>query len=88
MPSGLADSLLPEERLDLFKFLSMLGKPGLYDAAKGSAARLWRVYTVVSKNQHIGSEPVVRGDAAGFFAVSVQAVDATEKRIGVGFGLG
>ncbi|HEY6168881.1 MAG TPA: c-type cytochrome, partial [Verrucomicrobiae bacterium] len=62
MPSGLVDALLPEERLDLIKFLSMLGKPGEYDAAKGGAARFWRVYVVTSPNQHIGVEPVVKGD--------------------------
>jgi putative heme-binding domain-containing protein len=62
MPSGLVDALLPEERLDLIKFLSMLGRPGDYDAAKGGAARFWRTYTIISQNQHIGTEPVVRGD--------------------------
>jgi len=62
MPSGLVDALLPEERLDLFKFLSMLGKPGDFDAAKGGAARFWRTYTIISQNQHIGTEPVVKGD--------------------------
>ncbi len=62
MPAGLVDALLPEERLDLIKFLSMLGKPGEYDAAKGGAARFWRVYVVTSPNQHIGIEPVVKGD--------------------------
>ncbi len=62
MPSGLADALLPEERLDLFKFLSMLGKPGDYDAAKGGAARVWQLYMITSRNQHIGVEPVVKGD--------------------------
>lgn len=62
MPSGLVDALLPEERLDLIKFLSMLGKPGDYDAAKGGAARFWRTYTITSPNQHLGTEPVVRGD--------------------------
>jgi len=62
MPSGLVDALLPEERLDLIKFLSMLGKPGDYDAAKGGAARVWRLYMVTSPNQHLGIEPVVKGD--------------------------
>jgi putative heme-binding domain-containing protein len=62
MPAGLVDALLPEERLDLIKFLSMLGKPGDYDAARGGAARVWRLYMVTSPNQHIGIEPVVKGD--------------------------
>jgi putative heme-binding domain-containing protein len=64
MPSGLLDNLLPEERLDLFRFLMQLGKPGDYDAARGGVARLWRLYNVVSANQHLGAERVVQGDFA------------------------
>ena len=62
MPAGLIDPLLPEERLDLFKFLSVLGKPGDFDAAKRDVARLWRIYQVVSKNTHLGTERVKQGD--------------------------
>lgn len=62
MPSGLVDGLLPEERLDLFKFLSQLGKPGDYDASKGNSPRYWRIYNIISQNQHIGVEPVIKGD--------------------------
>jgi putative heme-binding domain-containing protein len=43
MPAGLADILTDTERLDLFRFLSELGKPGSYDASKGSVARVWRI---------------------------------------------
>ncbi len=43
MPAGLVDFLSEGERLDLFRFLSELGKPGPYDATKGSFARVWRV---------------------------------------------
>jgi len=62
MPAGLLDSLLPEERLDLVKFLSLLGKPGEYDAARGGVARAWKLYLIMSANQHLGSERVIRGD--------------------------
>jgi putative heme-binding domain-containing protein len=62
MPAGLVDTLVPEERLDLFKFLSQLGKPGDYDAAKGGVARAWKLYLVLSSNQHLGVERVVAGD--------------------------
>jgi hypothetical protein len=62
MPAGLLDSLLPEERLDLFKFLTQLGRPGEYDAARGGVARAWKVYLIVSANQHLGSERVIAGD--------------------------
>jgi putative heme-binding domain-containing protein len=62
MPAGLVDTLVPEERLDLFKFLAQLGKPGDYDAAKGGVARAWKLYLVLSSNQHLGVERVVAGD--------------------------
>ncbi len=42
MPGGLLDPLNPQEQLDLFAFLSRLGKPGDFDAAQGGVARLWQ----------------------------------------------
>ncbi len=63
MPAGLIEGLLPEERLDLFKFLSQLGKPGDYDAAKGGVARAWQLYLILSSNEHLGVERVIAGDA-------------------------
>ena len=62
MPAGLIDALLPEERLDLIKFMAQLGKPGDFDAAKGGVARTWKLYLVLSSNQHLGVERVVAGD--------------------------
>ena len=62
MPAGLIDALVPEERLDLFKFLSQLGKPGGFDAAKGGVAREWKLYLILSANEHLGVERVVAGD--------------------------
>ena len=63
MPDGLIDGLLPDERLDLIKFLAQLGRPGAYDAAQGGVARLWQLYLITDRNQPIGIEPVIRGDA-------------------------
>ena len=62
MPAGLLDTLLPEERLDLVKFLSLLGKPGEYDAAKGGVARAWKIYPVSSRLQLVPMEQLIRGD--------------------------
>ena len=62
MPAGLIDGLLPGERLDLVKFLSQLGRPGAYDAAKGGVARVWNLYLINAINEPIGIEPVIRGD--------------------------
>ncbi len=62
MPGGLMDALLPEERLDLIKFLAQLGRPGEYDAAKGGAARAWKLYEVTWKNEPLGLERTIQGD--------------------------
>jgi putative heme-binding domain-containing protein len=47
MPGGLLDNLPEAERLDLFAFLSRLGKPGEFDASRGGVARRWRVASLV-----------------------------------------
>ncbi len=44
MPSGLVDSLTSAQQLDLFRFLSELGKPGSFDASKGNVARAWKLF--------------------------------------------
>ena len=62
MPAGLIDTLLPQERLDLIKFLSVLGKPGRYDAARSNVARHWQIYVTWSRNRHLGVERVAQGD--------------------------
>ena len=62
MPAGLLDSILPDERLDLIKFLTQLGKPGNYDAAKRDVARFWRLYQATWKNSHLGVDRVAKGD--------------------------
>lgn len=45
MPSGLIDNLFEQERWDLIRFLSELGRPGPFDATKSQAVKLWRVMT-------------------------------------------
>jgi putative heme-binding domain-containing protein len=62
MPAGLIDRLLPEERLDLVKFLSQLVKPGPYDASMGGVARVWKIYEINSRNEHLGAHRVTQGD--------------------------
>jgi putative heme-binding domain-containing protein len=45
MPSALVDNLSEQERLDLFRFLAELGKPGPFDATKSKSPRVWRVHS-------------------------------------------
>jgi putative heme-binding domain-containing protein len=43
MPANLIAGLKEQEQLDLFKFLSQLGKPGDFDVTKSRAPRVWAV---------------------------------------------
>ena len=61
MPSGLVDSLTPAQQLDLFRFLTELGKPGPYDASRGNVARAWRLLPATIDVAQFGDEKVVNG---------------------------
>ncbi len=54
MPGGLLDPVGEQEQLDLFAFLSRLGKPGDFDASKGGVARRWRIYVESHTDQQNG----------------------------------
>lgn len=56
MPAGLLESLNSQEQLDLFAFLSRLGKPGDYDASQGGVARRWRLAQTVHTDAQAGQE--------------------------------
>jgi putative heme-binding domain-containing protein len=62
MPAGLIDGLAPQERIDLFRFLSELGKPGPYDATKGNIARAWRARSGHHTDEQSGEDRIVTGD--------------------------
>jgi putative heme-binding domain-containing protein len=59
MPGGLVDPLSPGERLDLYRFLSELGKPGPFDASKGSVARSWKLLAQTLDVAQFGDEKVL-----------------------------
>jgi putative heme-binding domain-containing protein len=62
MPSGLLEVLSLPERLDLFRFLSELGKPGPYDASQGNVARRWRLRAVAHTDEQFGAAPPTQSD--------------------------
>jgi len=59
MPSGLVDTLTPAERVDLFRFISELGKPGAYDASKPNVARYWKLLASTIDLAQFGDERVL-----------------------------
>src|SRR5439155_1008991 len=63
MPLGIVDHLFEHEQKDLFRFLSELGKPGPFDAARNQSAKAWRV-TAIDPSDVAGTEGGERGDEA------------------------
>lgn len=62
MPSGLIDTLSTQERQDLIKFMSLLGKPGQYDASKANVARSWKLTPATIDVAQFGDDAVVKSD--------------------------
>src|SRR6185295_13385005 len=62
MPAGLLDFISPQERLDLYAFLSRLGKPGEYDATKQNVARVWRLNSKVGT---VNADEMLKSDLRG-----------------------
>ena len=56
MPGGLLDPLNAQEQLDLFAFLTQLGKPGDFDAAQGGVARRWQFAQTFHTDAQAGQE--------------------------------
>jgi hypothetical protein len=54
--------LTPGDRLDLFRFLSELGKPGRYDASKPNTARTWRLFVQTLEVAQFGDQKVLETD--------------------------
>jgi putative heme-binding domain-containing protein len=90
MPSGLLDNLGEQDQLDLFAFLSRLGKPGDFDASKGGVARKWYLTQTVHTDAQAGQElwPLsapfsdkrwIAADALVSGALTKQIVDTATK---------
>ncbi len=65
MPSGLIDALGQQEKLDLVRFLSELGKPGAFDASKGNVARVWALHPRTIDVRQFGDERILQGGFRG-----------------------
>lgn len=62
MPSGLVDTLSSGERMDLYRFLSELGKPGGFDASKPNVARSWKLFVQTLDVTQFGDDKVLKTD--------------------------
>jgi len=61
MPSGLIDRLERQDQVDLFSFMSRLGKAGAFDASKGNVARVWRLRAANHRDQQFGDDRIADG---------------------------
>ena len=61
MPSGLIDRLAKQDQIDLFSFLSRLGKAGPFDASKGNVARVWRLRAANHRDQQFDDNRIADG---------------------------
>jgi putative heme-binding domain-containing protein len=59
MPAGLVDALSSQEQIDLYRFLSELGKPGRYDASKGDVARYYKILAATIDLAQFGDDRVL-----------------------------
>jgi len=59
MPSALVDNLKSQEQIDLFRFLSELGKPGPFDASKANVARSWKIAAGSSRLEPSGEQKLI-----------------------------
>jgi len=81
MPSGLIESLPLNEQLDLYRFLSELGKPGVFDASKGDVARSWSINPLSTDKEQFGLGPFLQIDPkVGGWIPLLSRVDGTVSK--------
>jgi putative heme-binding domain-containing protein len=65
MPAGLLDTMGNQDRLDLFRFMAELGKPGPFDATQGTVARFWRLSPGTIDLAQFGDDKILQSDLKG-----------------------
>jgi len=64
MPAGLLEVLSDQDKQDLLKFLSKLGEPGPFDAARSNVARRWKLRAGRHTDEQFGIDRII-GDTSG-----------------------
>ena len=75
MPAGLIDGLSEGDQLDLFRFLSELGKEGRFDAARGNVARRWRLRAGRHTDEQFGIDRIIAEPSGRQWRPAVTLVD-------------
>ncbi|MFN3191566.1 MAG: PVC-type heme-binding CxxCH protein [Aureliella sp.] len=66
MPVGVVDRLDRKEQADLLAFLSLLGKPGEFDATKPGVARIVEIFAGTHRREQQGAEKILSGEMPGW----------------------
>ncbi len=64
MPAGLLEVLSDQDKHDLLSFLSKLGEPGRFDAARNNVARRWKLRAGRHTDEQFGIDKII-GDTSG-----------------------
>ena len=64
MPAGLLEVLSEQDKMDLLNFLSRLGEPGPFDAARSNVARRWKLRAGRHTDEQFGIDRII-GDTKG-----------------------
>ena len=64
MPAGLLEVLSDQDKHDLLSFLSKLGEPGPFDAARNNVARRWKLRAGRHTDEQFGIDRII-GDTSG-----------------------
>ena len=75
MPAGLIDGLEEGDQLDLFRFLSELGKQGRFDAARGNVARRWRLRAGRHTDEQFGIDRIIADPSGNQWRPAMTLVD-------------
>ncbi len=66
MPVGVVERLSESEQLDLIRFLSLLGKPGPFDASQVGVARRLEILAGTHRLEQSGADPIIQGKIDGW----------------------
>ena len=89
MPGNLTSTLFEQESADLYKFLSVLGKPGDFDATKSHAPRAWAVLpakadteaAAIKGDHSMAWTPVITAVNGGLWTEDVSSVAKDAKEL-------
>ncbi|MEM8735120.1 MAG: hypothetical protein AAGG44_12900, partial [Planctomycetota bacterium] len=79
MPVGVVDRLDQKEQADLLAFLSLLGKPGEFDATQPGIARQVEIFAGTHRREQQGAEKILSGELPGWMPTACRVNGSISK---------